>query len=339
MRSTSRLIIALGVFSGGAYAQTNNSPAASVQFVDVDKDVKLEVLDWGGSGRSLVFLAGLTATAHAFDKFAPRLTPDYHVYGITRRGFGKSSVPTSGYSADRLGDDVLAVIENLHLDRPVLVGHSLAGEELSSIGSRHPEKISGLIYLDAAYAYAYYDATRGDLAMDTSELSRKLAGLMLGANPSTKAERKQLLLDFLNAMKRCETDAHRLLEQMELEPDMPADPTSATEAPMPVREIFAGAQKYTEIHAPVLAIFAIPHALPRQVELTPEAAAKMDALDLETSGHQADAFARGVPSARIVRLAHADHVLWRSNADDVLREIRNFLASLNDSPTGSGLTR
>ncbi len=36
----------------------------TVQFVTVEPDVKLEVLDWGGAGRPLVFLAGLGNTAH-----------------------------------------------------------------------------------------------------------------------------------------------------------------------------------------------------------------------------------------------------------------------------------
>jgi non-heme chloroperoxidase len=134
-------------------APATSSPRA--QFVTVDKNVKLEVLDWGGTGRPLVFLAGLGNTAYTFDKFAQQFTANYHVYGITRRGFGASSHPDpsiiSNYSADRLGDDVLAVIDDLKLNRPILVGHSIAGEELSSIGSRHPEKVSGLIYLEAAY--------------------------------------------------------------------------------------------------------------------------------------------------------------------------------------------
>jgi non-heme chloroperoxidase len=130
----------------------------SVQFVTIDPDVKLEVLDWGGptSGRAVVLLTGLGNTAHVFDVIAPKLTERYHVFGITRRGFGASSVPASGYGADRLGDDVLAVIEKLTLNKPVLAGHSLGGEEMSSIGSRHPEKVAGLIYLDAGYSYAFY---------------------------------------------------------------------------------------------------------------------------------------------------------------------------------------
>jgi hypothetical protein len=38
-----------------------------VQFVTVANGVRLEVLDWGGSGRPVVLLAGLGTTAHVFD--------------------------------------------------------------------------------------------------------------------------------------------------------------------------------------------------------------------------------------------------------------------------------
>jgi non-heme chloroperoxidase len=155
----------------------------TVQFVTVDNDVKLEVLDWGGSGRPLVFLAGLGNTAHVFDRFAPTLTPMYHVYGITRRGFGASSAPApsnGNYSADRLGDDVLVVLDALKLSHQVLVGHSIAGEELSSIGSRYPTRVAGLIYLDAGYPYAFYDRSHGDMNIDSLELRKQLEQLTPG---------------------------------------------------------------------------------------------------------------------------------------------------------------
>jgi non-heme chloroperoxidase len=129
----------------------------TVRYVSIEQqDVQLEVLDWGGTGRPLILLAGLGNTAHIFDQFPPKLTASYHVYGITRRGFGTSSAPKPdwlNYRADRLGDDVLAVSDALKIQRPVLVGHSIAGEELSSIGSRFPERVAGLIYLDAGYPY------------------------------------------------------------------------------------------------------------------------------------------------------------------------------------------
>jgi len=163
-----------------------------VQLISVDENVKLEVLDWGGTGRSVVLLAALGNTAHVYDDFAPKLAGMYHVYGITRRGYGASSAPDFGYSADRLGDDVLAVIDALKLDRPVLAGNSLAGEELSSVGSRHPERVAGLIYLDAAYSYAYYDRTQGDLFFDLIDLERKLAQLHLSLPAGASALKRDL---------------------------------------------------------------------------------------------------------------------------------------------------
>ena len=102
-----RAIALAALLCSTAQGQEIDSTAHTVQFITVDENVKLEVLDWGGSGRPVVLLTGLGNNAHVYDKFAPKLTASYHVYGITRRGFGASSAPATGYSADRLGDDVL----------------------------------------------------------------------------------------------------------------------------------------------------------------------------------------------------------------------------------------
>jgi non-heme chloroperoxidase len=228
------------------------------QFVTVDQDVKLEVLDWGGSGQPLVLLAGMGNSAHIFDRLAPKLINQFHVYGITRRGFGASSRPASGYSADRLADDVLKVIETLKLKRPVLAGHSVAGEELSSIGSRHPEKVAGLVYLEAAYAYA----------IDNPALSCTLPPARQGS------------------------------------------PKTVTAA------IQAGTQRYTDIKSPALAIYATPKegAPADGPALTKEACAK--------------AFEKGAPSSRIVRVPGATHYVFISNEAEVLKEMRDFMATL-----------
>lgn len=54
----------------------------------------------------------------------------------------------------------LAVMDALKIERPVLLGHSLAGEELSYIGSRYPRKVAALVYLDAGYTYAFWDPSK-----------------------------------------------------------------------------------------------------------------------------------------------------------------------------------
>jgi len=52
----------------------------------------------GRIGTPIVLLAGRGFTAHVFDGFAEKLTDSYHVYGITRRGFGAPSKPRTGYT-------------------------------------------------------------------------------------------------------------------------------------------------------------------------------------------------------------------------------------------------
>jgi non-heme chloroperoxidase len=303
----------------------SSSPA--VQFVAVDKDVKLEVLDWGGTGRPLIFLAGLGNDAHVFDSFAPKFVAAHnHVYGITRRGFGASSKPSpedGNYSADRLGDDVLAVMNALKLDRPVLVGHSLAGEELSSIGSRYPEKVAGLIYLDAGYGYAYYDKNHGETIFDFFQLKKQLDEFTSGQVRDQKHSMQELLAD----ASVFEGD---LLEAMKRDPSVPELHAPPSAIPTIILAINLGGQKYTNIPVPILAIFACPHNFDfdRALRNNPSLKSEVVANDAFTTSRQADAFAAGVPSAHVVRLANADHYVFRSNEADVIQEMNAFLATL-----------
>src|SRR6478672_13304968 len=86
-----------------------------------------------------------------FDEFAPQFTDRFHVLAITRRGFGASSQPATGYDVGRLAADIKAVLDTLRLTRVALVGHSIAGDELTKFGSTYPERTAKLVYLDAAH--------------------------------------------------------------------------------------------------------------------------------------------------------------------------------------------
>lgn len=376
VRLSSATLLLLSVFAGhlaaqGAVAWQDPSPH-TVHFVTVEKDVKLEVLDWGGAGKPVVLLAGLGDTAHVFDDFAPKLTPEYHVYGITRRGYGASSAPAVGgsvYSADRLGDDVLAVLDTLKIERPVLVGHSIAGEELSSVATRHPERVAGLIYLDAAYFYAYYNRAAGveNFTLDLTTLQRALGKLQ-----AFPPDYKQLVDELLNEdMPALESDLREVQKQPVNGPPLrpqPSPPTTADRESyqtwqamekrnsgyeMPEGElrqihittpeghvgaltarpdvgpaVVAGEQKYTGIRVPALAIFAVPHDPGLFYHGDRAALAAWEARDAVETGALVDAFEKGVPAARVVRLPYADHYVFFSNEKDVLREMRAFLQTL-----------
>jgi non-heme chloroperoxidase len=299
----------------------------TVQMVSVDKDVKLEVLDWGGTGRPLVLLAGKGFTAHEFDQFAPTLTTRYHVYAITRRGYGKSSIPPAAdanYSADRLGDDVLAVLDQLKLARAVLVGHSIAGEELSSIGTRAPDKVAGLVYPDAGYAYSFYNAVIGDLTIDYDTLRRQLD--QFTALVPMK-ERKELLAGIAENLPRFEKDLAPYQARFAAAPDSAPTPPDTVANRVDVA-IFRGEQKFGGVRSPVLAIFADPHSFGDQFKGHPEALKAAQDKDRSETSAQADAFSRGNPQAVVVRIPNADHFIFRSNETEVREALDDFISSL-----------
>jgi pimeloyl-ACP methyl ester carboxylesterase len=301
---------------------------STIRMINVAPDVSLEVIDWGGVGPPLVFLAGLGNTAHVFDNFAPKFVPQYHAYGITRRGFGASSSPApngSNYTADQLGDDVLKVIDALRLKKPVLIGHSIAGEELSSIGSRHPENVAGLIYLDAGYPYALYSPDLGDTHIDAEELQKDL-NTYLTAGPG--ADPKEIIAKMLADLPSLQKDLEADQKMAQLMPPPPAAQANALPPFANAAEaIMRGEQKYTNIQVPVLAIFASPHNPAHMPRIPDDKKAEFVALDQARSAAQAKAFEK-LKSAKVVIIANADHFVFFSNEQEVEKDIKDFLSTL-----------
>lgn len=113
--------------------------------------ISLHHVDWGGSGEILLFLPGMGHTAHIFDEFAPLFSDRYRVLGLTRRGHGRSGQPDSGYDADSLSRDLRGFMDAMEVERVHLIGHSMAGNEMTRLAARHPDRVASLVYLDAAY--------------------------------------------------------------------------------------------------------------------------------------------------------------------------------------------
>jgi len=120
--------------------------------VRVEAGVWLEVVDWGGErhARTMVLLTGLGDNAHVYDGFAQQFTDDFHVIGITRRGFLPSSQPTRGYDVETRVRDDIKVLDALRIDRATFVGHSLAESELARLGEVYGHRVDKLVFLDAA---------------------------------------------------------------------------------------------------------------------------------------------------------------------------------------------
>jgi pimeloyl-ACP methyl ester carboxylesterase len=91
-----------------------------------------------------VLLACYLST-HVYDEFAPKLTDQSHVYGITRRGIGASDKPATGYSVQQSANDLFEVFNSLKLQQALLVGHSCAGQVLTMFAAQHADRLRGLM--------------------------------------------------------------------------------------------------------------------------------------------------------------------------------------------------
>jgi pimeloyl-ACP methyl ester carboxylesterase len=318
-----------------AWAQQAEWKDASVHlttFVTVDDGVQLEVLDWGGSGPPVVLLAGLGDTAHVFDDFAPMLTTRHRVLGITRRAHGRSSAPSSGYTFLRLAGDVVRVIDTLGIGRPVIVGHSFAGEELNVLGSRYATRIAGLLYLDAAF-------NRADGSEDYDSVASTL--------PSTPRPQPGDMVSFTALRAFLERIQGSVGPEAHLRARYVANADGSVRGPwvpdLAIRQALsmetqAAAKAYNpeRLRVPAVAIYAVPKSTadlmrPWYTADDPAIRERLETLfrlARERVGRHAKWFEAFAGQGRVVELSGAHH-LFISNPREVLQEIEAFVTSLS----------
>ncbi|MER6540409.1 alpha/beta hydrolase, partial [Streptomyces sp900105755] len=115
-------------------------------------DIELYYEDHG-SGRPVVLIHGYPLDGHSWERQLPALLDAGHrVITYDRRGFGRSSQPTTGYDYDTFAADLDAVLTGLDLTDAVLVGFSMGtgevGRYLGTYGSQRVAKAAFLASLE-----------------------------------------------------------------------------------------------------------------------------------------------------------------------------------------------
>jgi hypothetical protein len=135
-------------------------------------------------------------------------------------------------------------------------------------------------------------------------------------------DEQEKLRELETAIAKFEAVLHQSNEDVKTMPPLP--PRSPIQAALNF-----GTEKYTSIPVPVLAIYACPHDWSHFFPNDPERRAARLSADTARCTAQAEAFSRGVPSARVVRIANADHYVHRSNEAQVIDEMKKFLNGLH----------
>jgi len=227
MKTAFLILVVIGCINLGlAQEQKDDSPHTS-GFATVN-GVKLHYLDWGGSGEVVLFITGMGNNAHVYDWMAPKFADKYRVLALTRRGYGESDKPETGYDADTLTEDMRRFLDHMKIKRVHLIGHSAAGNELTTFASKYPKRTLKVVYLDAAYdrrgVAKIEDADPLPLPPPPSDpLRRKIEEAHIAGMESYVPTYKKIKAPVLNFYAIFE-------KHPEVSPDTPPDKQKAAEA-------------------------------------------------------------------------------------------------------------
>jgi 3-oxoadipate enol-lactonase len=120
-------------------------------FVTTGDGVRLAYrLDGAPANPILVLANSIGTSLHMWDRQIPEFTAHFRVLRYDFRGHGSSDVPVGAYSLDRLGRDVLELMDGLGVAKAHFLGLSLGGFVGQWLGIHAPERIDHLILANTA---------------------------------------------------------------------------------------------------------------------------------------------------------------------------------------------
>lgn len=161
---------------------------------------RLRVSDGGRGGVVVVLVHGLGSDLEVWRAQLDHLRASRRAIAYDQRGHGASDrADAAGYTIEALVDDLERVRAALALDRMVLAGHSMAGPVITTYAGRHPDRVAGLVYVDALGDFAAVPepvvqelvAREAAAPIGTPEIQAELGG-MLGAAARPETRRRVL---------------------------------------------------------------------------------------------------------------------------------------------------
>lgn len=136
------------------------NPASAQVAAPAGFDLNSIHVDKYGSGEAsqpvLILIPGLTNSAAVWGPTIHRFSPSHTVYALTLAGFG-GRLPVSAPMLDKVDADIVALIAKEHLNKPILIGHSMGGHVAIRIATEHSELLRGVIAVDGLPVFPGFD--------------------------------------------------------------------------------------------------------------------------------------------------------------------------------------
>jgi pimeloyl-ACP methyl ester carboxylesterase len=118
----------------------------SVNLVKINLHYKIE-----GSGKTLVFIHGLSDNLLYWEFLATNLKNDYQVLRFDLRGHGESELGNDEIAIETYVDDLKGILDELDIDKVTLVGFSLGGAVALDFAVEYPQRVSSLVLMSSFY--------------------------------------------------------------------------------------------------------------------------------------------------------------------------------------------
>jgi pimeloyl-ACP methyl ester carboxylesterase len=133
------------------FVRTAIAPAISLGEVTLANGVRLQYRRQGPEiGPALILLHGYSDSSLSFGRIMPLLPSEQRVIAVDLRGHGDSDKPADGYRMSDLADDVIGMMDRLHVASAIVVGHSMGSFVAQALVERAPRRVSGLVLVGSA---------------------------------------------------------------------------------------------------------------------------------------------------------------------------------------------
>ncbi|KAF0141534.1 MAG: carboxylesterase [Stygiobacter sp.] len=107
----------------------------------------------GNAETALVFIHGWSCDKSYWNTQVEKFSPNYKVVAIDLAGHGESGAERKDYSMQLFGSDVAAVVNELKLNKVILIGHSMGGSVILEAAKLLDKKVIGLIGVDTYQSF------------------------------------------------------------------------------------------------------------------------------------------------------------------------------------------
>jgi 3-oxoadipate enol-lactonase len=151
----------------------------------------------------LMLSNSLGTDLHMWDAQAKPFTQRFRLIRYDRRGHGKSAVPPGPYTMERLGRDVLGILDHLGVDKVDWCGLSMGGMVGQWLGANAPNRIRRLVLANTSCHYPDKDpwneriaavAASGLAPMVDPMMGRWFSQGFIESEPATIARMKAMML-------------------------------------------------------------------------------------------------------------------------------------------------